>query len=46
MMIWTDYQAKAYEEGSVARFLQMFREHLRKIVLEGTENIEQTGKLI
>ncbi|MER2193015.1 MAG: condensation domain-containing protein, partial [Solibacillus sp.] len=46
MMIWTVYQAKAYEEGSVARFLQMFREHLRKIVLEGTENIEQTGKLI
>ena len=46
MMISTDYQAKAYEEGSVARFLQMFREHLRKIVLEGTENIEQTGKLI
>ena len=29
-----DYQAKAYEEGSVARFLQMFRDHLRKIVLE------------
>ena len=34
MMILTEYQAKAYEEGSVARFLQMFRDHLRKIVLE------------
>ena len=34
MAALADYQAKAYEEGSVARFLQMFRDHLRKIVLE------------
>ena len=34
MAAMADYQAKAYNDGSVARFLQMFREHLRKIVLE------------
>ncbi|MBR5089798.1 MAG: amino acid adenylation domain-containing protein, partial [Ruminiclostridium sp.] len=45
MAALADYQAKAYEEGSIARFLQMFREYLRKIVLEGTENIEQAGNI-
>jgi bacitracin synthase 3 len=41
-----EYQAKAYEEGSVARFLQLFREHLRKIVLEEAKNIEPAENII
>ncbi len=42
MVISAEYQAKAYDDGSILRFLEMFRHHLRRIVLEGIEESEQS----